>query len=39
MNSQRNNGNFENLNISNKSNFNSINENKMSNESSIIAKI
>ena len=28
MNSQRNNGNFENLNISYKSNFNSINENK-----------
>ena len=28
MNSQRNNGNFENYNISNKSNFNSINENK-----------
>lgn len=39
MNSQRNNGNCENLNISNKSNFNRINENKMSNESSIIAKI
>ena len=28
MNSQKNNGNCENLNISNKSNFNSINENK-----------